>query len=87
MPMSFIQSELDALRERVGALERVQSKTRRGRTNQRGAAEYLGRSREYLRQLHLRGQGPRRAADGSYSFDDLDLFAEQNPAGCDRGST
>ena len=79
MPMSSTQSELNALRERVRALEHVQSRTRRGRINQRKAAEYLGRSREFLRTLHLRGAGPRRGADGSYSYDDLDLFAEQNP--------
>jgi hypothetical protein len=73
-----IQSELSDLRERVKRLERIHTKTNRGRTNQRGAAEYLGRSREYLRLLHLRGNGPRRAADGSYTYDDLDAFAEQN---------
>jgi hypothetical protein len=71
-----IQSELHDLRERVKRLESSQSRTNRGRTNQRGAAEYLGKSREWLRQLHLRGEGPHRAADGSYSFDDLDAFSE-----------
>jgi hypothetical protein len=70
-----IQSEIAALRERVQRLER---KTTRGRVNQRAAAQYLGRSREYLRTLHLRGAGPRRGADGLYSYDDLDAFAEQN---------
>jgi hypothetical protein len=76
--MSQVQSEINDLRERVRRLEESARRTRRGRTNQRGAAAYLGRSREFLRQLHLRGDGPRRAADGSYSFDDLDAFAEQN---------
>jgi hypothetical protein len=52
------------------------SRTRRGRVNQRRAAEYLGRSREWLRQRHLRGEGPHRAADGTYSFDDLDSYSE-----------
>jgi hypothetical protein len=75
-----IQSELHDLRERVKRLESSQSRTNRGRCNQRGAAEYLGKSREWLRQLHLRGEGPHRAADGSYSFDDLDAFAEQHVA-------
>jgi hypothetical protein len=74
------QSELNDLRERVKRLESVQSRTSRGRTNQRGAAEYLGKSREWLRQRHLRGDGPHRAADGTYSYDDLDAFAEQNIA-------
>jgi hypothetical protein len=76
--MSSIQSQLDNLCERVKLLERIHTKTNRGRTNQRGAAAYLNRSREYLRQLHLRGKGPRRGADGTYSFDDLDAFAEEN---------
>ena len=71
---SEILSELNDLRARVQRLER---KSNRGRTNQRGAAAYLGRSREYLRTLHLRGQGPRRAPDGTYTFDDLDAFAER----------
>jgi len=73
---SEILSALNDLRTRVQRLER---KSNRGHTNQRGAAAYLGRSREYLRVLHLHGNGPRRAADGSYSFDDLDAFAEQPP--------
>ena len=73
-----IQSAIADLRERVKRLERTHTRSRRGRTNQRGAAAYLGRSREYLRQLQLRGEGPHRAADGSYTYDDLDSWAEQN---------
>ena len=77
-------SAIAELRERVRRLERLRTRSSRGRVNQRRAAEYLGRSREFLRQLHLRGTGPRRAPDGLYSYDDLDAFAEQNkPAGCD----
>jgi len=76
--MSFAaRSELDDLRERVKKLEEAAHRTRRGRTNQRGAAQYLGKSREWLRQLHLRGEGPHRNPDGSYSFDDLDSFSEK----------
>ena len=75
--MLEIQSEIARLRERVEQLERQRARTNRGCLNQRRAAEYLGKSREYLRTLHLRGEGPRRGADGSYSFDDLDAFAEQ----------
>jgi hypothetical protein len=71
--MSTIHSELADLRERIQRLER---KTTRGRVNQRAAAQYLGRSREFLRQLHLAGKGPRRGADGLYSYDDLDSFVE-----------
>jgi hypothetical protein len=70
-----LQAVIADLKERVARLERVR-RTNRGRTNQRGAADYLGRSREWLRQQHLRGTGPRRAADGSYSYDDLDAYAE-----------
>ena len=43
--MSSIQSQLDDLCERVKLLERIHTKTNRGRTNQRGAAAYLNRSR------------------------------------------
>jgi hypothetical protein len=75
--MPPIQSELHDLRERIKRLEESASRTRRGRTNQRGAAQYLGRSREWLRKLELRGEGPRRAPDGSYSYDDLDAFSEK----------
>jgi hypothetical protein len=71
-----LQSEIANLKERVAALEWERRKTNRGRVNQRGAAQYLGRSREYLRRLHLRGKGPRRGTDGSYSYDDLDAFIE-----------
>jgi hypothetical protein len=71
-----LQQQIDGLKVRLGQLETYARKTNRGRTNQQGAAQYLGRSREWLRQLHLRGEGPRRGADGSYSFDDLDAYAE-----------
>ena len=74
--MSLLQAEIADLKERVTRLESDARRTNRGRTNQSGAAHYLGRSREFLRQLHLRGEGPRRGADGSYSYDDLDAFAE-----------
>ena len=76
--MSFaVRSELDNLRERVKKLEEVARRTRRGRTNQLGAARYLGKSREWLRKLHLRGEGPHRNPDGSFSFDDLDSSSEK----------
>jgi hypothetical protein len=73
---SEVQSKIDDLDKRVQVLEASANRTKRGRTNQRGAAQYLGKSREWLRQLHLRGEGPHRAADGTYSFDDLDSFSE-----------
>ena len=74
------KSEIDDLRARVKLLEETAGRTKRGRTNQRGAADYLGKSREWLRQLHLRGEGPHRAPDGSYSYDDLDAFSENGKA-------
>jgi hypothetical protein len=73
--MSLV-AEIQNLKERVAALEWERRKTQRGRTNMSGAAQYLGRSREWLRKLNLRGEGPRRGVDGSYSFDDLDAFIE-----------
>jgi hypothetical protein len=76
--LAELQNIIDDFRVRLERLESVRPKTTRGRTNQRGAADYLGKSREWLRQLHLRGEGPRRAADGSYSYDDLDSFSEGN---------
>jgi DNA-binding XRE family transcriptional regulator len=73
--MSSVQSEIADLRERVARLERL--RTKRGHCNKKEAAEYIGVSRETLRQLELRGEGPRRNPDGTYSFDALDLFKEQ----------
>jgi hypothetical protein len=75
-----IQTVIEELRERLTRLESIHTKSSRGRCNQRKAADYIGKSREYLRKLALRGEGPRRAADGSYSYDDLDAFSEGNRA-------
>jgi hypothetical protein len=80
MEMPNVNSEIKDLRDRVERLEREARRTTRGSTNQRGAAEYLHKSREYLRQLHLRGQGPLRNPDGTYSYDNLDLFQEKGIA-------
>lgn len=73
-----IQSQLAALHERVTRLESDRRRTARGHVNQRRAAAYLGKSREWLRQRERRGDGPRRNPDGSYSLDSLDAFTEQN---------
>lgn len=73
-----IQSQLDALHERVARLESARRRTARGHVNQRRAAAYLGKSREWLRQRERRGDGPRRNADGTYSLDSLDAYTEQN---------
>jgi hypothetical protein len=75
--MTDVQTALDDLRERVSRLE--QEKSPRGRTNQTGAARYLGISEEALRQRHLRGEGPKRVRNGrhwSYAYADLDRYAE-----------
>jgi hypothetical protein len=72
-----VQAEIADLRERVKRLEESARRTKRGRTNMLGAAQYLGKSREWLRKLHLRGEGPHRAPDGTYSYDDLDAFSEK----------
>lgn len=74
-----LQAAIDDLKERVARLEGAR-RTNRGRTNQAGAARYLGKSREWLRLRHLRGEGPHRGSDGSYSYDDLDAFAESGAA-------
>ena len=70
-------AELDNLRKRLEKLEAVSRKPR-GRTGMRGAAEYIGRSKEWLRLRHLRGHGPIRTRIGtrgwSYSYDDLDQW-------------
>jgi hypothetical protein len=73
-----VQAELFDIKTRLKHLEESAARTRRGRTNQRGAAEYLGKSREWLRRLHLRGEAPPRAPDGTYSYDDLDAWSENN---------
>jgi hypothetical protein len=70
-----LQHQIEDLKVRVARLEGAQ-RTNRGRTNMSGAAQYLGRSREWLRKLNLRGEGPRRGVDRSYSYDDLDVFIE-----------
>jgi hypothetical protein len=70
-----LQDAIEDLRARVVRLEAGQ-KTTRGRVNMRKAADYLDRSREWLRRKHLAGEGPRRGVDGTYSLDDLDAYAE-----------
>jgi hypothetical protein len=78
-----IHTEIEELRQRVARLELATSKPR-GRTNQAGAARYLGISEETLRQRHARGEGPRRSRSGSrnwtYSYADLDAYVEESAA-------
>jgi hypothetical protein len=76
--MNF-QSEINELRDRIARLENGRGATARGRTNQAGAARYLGISDETLRLRQARGEGPRRTRCGrfwSYTFADLDAYAE-----------
>ena len=76
-----IRAVLDDLSERLARLEREKT-TRRGHTNQAGAARYLGISDETLRQRHLRGGGPKRTRNGrhwDYTYDDLDAHARGPP--------
>ena len=75
-----VKSAIFDLRERVKKLEESAGRTKRGRTNQRGAAQYLGKSREWLRKLHLRGEGPQQDPDGTYSYDNLDAYSEGRSA-------
>jgi hypothetical protein len=73
-----LHSQIAELKERVERLERAPSKPR-GRTNQAGAARYLGISEETLRARHARGDGPRRTRSGrfySYTYEELDRYAE-----------
>lgn len=78
--MPDLHSEIAELQERLVRLERAPQRPR-GRTNQIGAAHYLGISEETLRVRHARGEGPRRSRFGargwSYTFEDLDKYAEQ----------
>lgn len=83
--MSDLQSELAELRSRLTRLEGGGVRQApRGRTNQAGAARYLGISEETLRQRHARGEGPPRARFGtrnwSYSYVDLDEYAQSGAA-------
>jgi hypothetical protein len=80
MPSVEIHAVLNDLCQRVSRLEKDRVRTKRGHTNQIGAASYLGKSREWLRQRERRGDGPRRNPDGSYSYDDLDAFSETRTA-------
>jgi hypothetical protein len=81
--MSEQQLELEELRARLLRLETAAARPR-GRTNMVGAARYLGRSEEWLRQQHDRGRGPKRKRTGtrgwSYSYSDLDDYAEEGAA-------
>jgi len=76
MPEPSLEERIEKLEHEIRRLARAGT-SRRGYTNQAGAARYLGRSREYLRRLHKLGRGPERAKDKTYSFASLDRFKEE----------
>jgi hypothetical protein len=78
MSLEIIQSSINDLTARVQRLERLRTRTTRGHASQRRAAEYIGKSREWLRQRELCGNGPPRNPDGTYPYDGLDAFVEQD---------
>lgn len=69
-------TDLQMLEARVARLERRQHRRQRV-TNQKGAAAYLNKSREWLRQAALKGTGPKRLPNGDYTFEALDEFLQQ----------
>jgi hypothetical protein len=73
---------MDNHEKRITELEeevrRLQTKNR-GYLTQAKAAEYIGRSKEYLRERAARGDGPARMPNGQYSYQDLDE-SMQRPA-------
>jgi hypothetical protein len=80
--MSALQSEIDELRARLARLEAGRAAPG-GHTNQAGAARYLGRSEEWLRQLHASGEGPPRTQEGRYwiySYANIDRWVAERAA-------
>lgn len=60
---------------RLRRLEGIVTRSRRKGFAKHGeAAEYLGISRETLRQLNNAGKGPPRTEDGRYPYEGLDSF-------------
>ena len=78
--MSSIESEvLNELRELRSRVTKLEQRRHPKHLNQKQAAEYLGRSEEWLRREHAAGRGPNRKRSGTrnwaYSTDDLDAYA------------
>ena len=73
-------SDYTKLERRIAALEeavrRLESRNRGYLTMSR-AAEYLGRSKEYLREHQVRGTGPARMPNGMYAYADLDEWMQR----------
>jgi hypothetical protein len=74
----------EKLEKRVAALEeavrRLETKNR-GYLTQSHAAEYIGRSKEYLREHHASGTGPVRLPNGQYSYQALDEWLLRQKSG------
>jgi hypothetical protein len=83
MSLEDVHSEIERLKRRIDVLEKTRGRPR-GKTNQTGAARYLGISEETLRQRHARGIGPPRKRAGprqwEYDFGDLDSYEYEDPA-------
>jgi hypothetical protein len=70
------------LEKRIAELEeglrRVENRNP-GYLTQAKAAEYLGRSKEFLRDHHVNGTGPARMPNGQYAIRDLDEWIAAQP--------
>jgi hypothetical protein len=77
-PMPEVLDVLDQISRRLERLEAAAAKPRRA-LNSREAAEYLGRSDEWLRLQRLAGKGPRYRKRGKfydYNVSDLDNYRD-----------
>jgi hypothetical protein len=72
-------NELSEITARLTQLEKAVTK-RKGATNMKGAADYLGMSEETLRRIHADGGGPRRSRNGRYyiyTYENLDRYLQE----------
>jgi hypothetical protein len=73
--MSELEKRVAALEE---AVRRIETRNR-GYLTQAKAAEYIGRSKEFLRERHALGIGPARMPNGQYAIRDLDEWMRREP--------
>ena len=80
MPASSAEIDiLNELRDRLRRLEDAASKHQK-HFNQSQAARHLGRSKEWLRILHLQKRGPKHSRIGryyNYRLEELEAFANK----------
>jgi hypothetical protein len=81
MPTENQAQIIDELRSRIARLERTASKAQQ-HFDQGEAAEFFGRSREWLRRLHLEKRGPKHKKRGRYRD-----YTRQNLEDFDNGVT